>query len=229
MMKLISVIVLTALTLVSYSQKYQETRRFDAPTSVKIDGKMLVKFHKAEDVEVVIETEKVDLKDIYTKYSGDELLVRVEPLDIEGGKVTVDLYLPPFATIEISRGAAARIQKELLLQNFEASVSSGATLNLHLDSEHMSAKVASGGFLELFGNLNHLEAKVITGGKLRTDSLTLQTAKLKTRSGGFIAANPKENAELRATFGGEIKLLEPVKTKNVSTFFKGEIIEADLN
>jgi hypothetical protein len=115
------------------------------------------------------------------------------------------------------------------LNNFEATVSSGATLNLHLDLENLTAKVASGGFLELFGNLKHLEAKAVTSGKIRTDSLTLQTAKLKARSGGFIAANPKENAELRATFGGEIKLLELVKTKTVSTFFKGEIIEDDQN
>ena len=124
MKRLIVLITLISIATITFSQKLQETRRYNAPEKVKIDGKMLIRFHQADEVEVVIETEKVSLEDIYTKYSGDELLIRVEPLDIEGGSVVIDAYLPAFSELTISRGAATHISSNMLKNNGKGTVKS---------------------------------------------------------------------------------------------------------
>lgn len=229
MLKYISFFLLLTTTTVTFSQKLQETRRYNAPSTVKIDGKMLVRFHEAEEVEVVIEAEKVSLENIYTKYSGDELLIRVEPLDIEGGNVVIDVYLPSFSQLEISRGAATNLAKGILKDEAEILVKTGSTLKANIDMKSLKAKVKSGGFIELSGNLEYLEAKVVSGGKLRTDNLDLQETKLAVRSGGFAAITPKSKADLKAILGGEIKLLGSVKTKTVHTMLNGSIRVEDID
>lgn len=221
--------ILMSIATITFSQKLQETRRYNAPETVKIDGKMLVRFHQAEEVEVVIETEKVSLEDIYTKYSGDELLIRVEPLDIEGGSVVIDVYLPAFSELTITRGAATHISSNMLKNNAKVTAKTGATLKADLNIENFTAKIGSGAFLELFGTLKQLDATIYATGKLRTDSLNLQIANIKARSGGFAAINPKESADLKAHTGGEIKLLIPVKKKKINTFMKGVIIQTDID
>lgn len=227
MVKYISFILLLTLSTTSFSQKLQETRRYNAPETIKVDGKMLIRFHPSDEVEIVIETEKVSLEDIYTKYSGDELLIRVEPLDIEGGKVTIDVYMPSFSELSISRGAATHIGNNMLKNNAKVTVKSGATLKADINMDTFAAKVGTGGFLELAGTLDQLDATIYTGAKLRTDSLKLQNAKIKVRSGGFAAINPQLSADLKAITGGEIKLLKPVTKMKVKTFLKGVILQTN--
>lgn len=208
-----------------FSQTLQETRRFNAPQRVIVDGQMTVNFHLAEEVEVVIESEGVDLQDIYTKYTDEELLIRVEPLDIEGGEVTIDAFVPKLSSLTLHRGAETDILMNIFKEHTELKATSGAEIEAVVKVNSVEAKCTSGAFIELAGEVEYLEAKVHSGGKIRTDSLKLDRAKLIARTGGFIAANPTKEAQVRSTFGGEIKLLEKVVVKSTTLF--GEIYLAE--
>ena len=220
-MKQITLLILILINFSVFAQKTQETRRFNAPEKVIVDGKMQINFHLAEDVEVVIESNKVPLKDIYTKYTNEELLIRVEPLDIEGGKVVIDAYLPKFSSLTMSRGAETDIRNDIFKDVVYLTATSGAELETKLSVKSAEAKCTSGAFIELAGKAEYLEAKAHSGGKIRTDSLALKRARLIARTGGFIAATPTEEAQVRSTFGGEIKLLKKAIIKSTTLF--GEI------
>lgn len=206
-----------------FAQKFQETRNFDTPKKVVVDGKMTIKFHKADKVDVVIETEKVNLQDVYTKYEDNELLIRVEPLDIEGGKVFVDAYLPAFEELSLHRGAKTIISQNIFVNDVSLVSTTGADIRARLENNSTTIKATSGAFIQLEGKINKLEALVHSGGNVRTDSLDLKYANIKCRTGGFIATTPTIEANIRSTFGGTVKLLKKVGVITKSSLF-GEII-----
>ena len=221
-----SVVILCIGLLLSsmvYSQKFQETRNFDSPKEVVVDGKMNITFHKSDQVDVVIETDKVKLEDVYTKYEDNKLLIRVEPLDIEGGKVIVNAYLPAFEKLTLHRGAVTKINQELFVNDVSLTATTGADIRAEVDNNQTNIKVTSGAFIQLEGKANKLEALVHSGGNARTDSLDLKYAKIKCRTGGFIAATPTLEANIKSTLGGTVKLLNEVSVISKSSFF-GDII-----
>lgn len=218
-MKNLIVLIIVSLSVSLSAQKLQETRRFSTPQKVVIDGKMKLNLHKSNEVEVVINANGVELQDIYTKDKGDELLIRVEPIDIEGGTVVIDLYIPLFKELHLSRGAKTFVPDSFLENYAKISASTGAEIKGNFSKESLEAKSTSGAFIELAGKLKYLEAKVHSGGKIRTDSLNLQSAKLIARSGGFIAATPTEKVKIRACFGGEVKLLKNVSNIKTTKIF----------
>lgn len=220
-MKYLTLVIILFLSHSTIAQTIQETRRFNAPDKVIVDGKLKINFHPADEVEVVIESNKVPLKDIYTKYTNDELIIRVEPLDIEGGKVIINAYLPKFSRLTLSRGAETDIRKDIFKDVVYLKATSGAEIDTKLSVTSAEVKATSGAFIELAGKAEYLEAKAHSGGKIRTDSLQLEKAKLIARTGGFIAATPTKEAKVRSTFGGEIKLLKKVIVNSTTLF--GEI------
>jgi hypothetical protein len=204
---------------IGFTQKLQETRSFNKPSEIIIDGKMSVKFHEAEDVDIVIETHKVKLEDVYTKYEDNKLLIRVEPLDIDDGKVFIDAYLPPFDKLTMHRGAKTKISQKMFNDDISLVITSGADIRAKVDNNKTIIKATSGSFIELEGKTNKLEAIVSSGANVRTDSLDLKYAHIKCRTGGFIATTPTMEADIRSSLGGTVKLLKKVNVISKSKLF----------
>jgi hypothetical protein len=219
MRKSILLIIGIILSSIVFSQKLQETRSFDTPKEVVADGKMMVFFHKSDKVDVVIDAEKVKLEDIYTKYENNKLLIRVEPLDIEGGKVTINVYTPAFEKLALHRGAIAKITQEMFVNDAHLTSTSGADIRAKLNNNQTTIKATSGAFIQLEGKVNKLKALVHSGANVRTDSLELKYAEIKCRTGGFIATNPTMEAKVNASLGGEVKLLKKVRVISKSSLF----------
>lgn len=223
MKKLGLLVVGVIMSTIVFSQKLQETRNFDAPKEVVVDGKMTIKFHKSDKVAVVIETDKVKLEDVYTKYENNKLLIRVEPLDIEGGKVLINAYTPAFDKLSLHRGAVTQITQVMFVNDVSLVSTTGADIRANVNNNQTTIKATSGGFIQLEGKVNKLEALVQSGGKVRTDSLHLKYANIKCRTGGFIAATPTIEAKVRSSLGGTIKLVKRVQVISKSTLF-GDIL-----
>jgi hypothetical protein len=223
MFKAILTFALLFISSFGFAQKLQETRSFDTPKEVIVDGKMTIKFHKSDKVDVVIDAEKVKLEDIYTKYEDNKLLIRVEPLDIEDGKVHINAYLPAFHKLSMHRGAEVVISQQMFVDDITLTSTTGADIKAKVDNNKVVLKATSGGFIQLEGKTNKLEALVHSGAMVRTDSLHLKFAEIKCRTGGFIATNPTMEAKIRSTFGGTVKLLKRAKVVTKGVLF-GELI-----
>ncbi|PLX20814.1 MAG: hypothetical protein C0599_08505 [Salinivirgaceae bacterium] len=219
MYKTIIISLALLYSVVGYGQKLQETRNFNTPKEVVVDGKMTIKFHKSEDVDIVIETDKVKLEDVYTKYENNKLLIRVEPLDIEDGKVSIDAYLPSFENLTLHRGAKTRISQKMFTNDVTLTATTGADIRAQVQNNKTTIKATSGSFIQLEGKTNKLEAIVHSGAKVRTDSLDLKFAKIKCRTGGFIAVTPTIEANIKSTLGGTVKLLKKVNVISKNTLF----------
>lgn len=108
---------------------------------------------------------------------------------------------------ELSVAAGARVYSDAVIENsdFEADVSSGASLSLELDIEDLDSNVSSGGTFSIGGTAGSVDINASSGGSFRGSNLKSEHAQADASSGGSISIWASKSIEAETTSGGSIK------------------------
>ena len=155
-----------------------------------------------------IDITKGDRSDLKIEENGDNLSVYIEGKNKWSNnktKAKIKLYFKELEDISVSAGASVFTDATIKSNEFDADVSSVASLSINLETGSLDSNVSSGGSLKIEGRSNMLEVDASSGGSFQGGNFKSKNAEVGASSGGSINLWVSDSIEAETSSGGSIK------------------------
>lgn len=155
-----------------------------------------------------IDITKGDRSDLKIEEKGEKLRVYIKGKNNWGSnqtKAKIKLYFKELEEISVAAGASVFTDATIKSDEFEADVSSGASLSLSLETGSLDSNVSSGGSLKIAGRSDKVDVDASSGGSFQGGKLKSRNADVEASSGGSINIWVSESIDAETSSGGSIK------------------------
>ena len=124
---------------------------------------------------------------------------------------------------EVSSGAELKSKKELKMDAFQLTASSGANINLSLAVKNLNVDASSGGNILLSGSAENFEVEGSSGANIKAKELQSKSCNAGASSGANLRVMVTEKVHAQASSGGNIKISGDPKERNVEKSSGGNV------
>lgn len=204
MKKSILLIAFSLFIVAGFAQQREE-RKLDSFREISVGEAIHVNLIKGSSEKAQIIANGIDLEDVITDVSGDQLRIHLDGNNYRNIDVQINLTYRELEEIGISSAAKVVAEDAITAASLEIEVSSAGSGELNLNAGNVEIDVSSAGNLELTGKADRLEVDVSSAGDLDAYELQCQEAELDVSSGGSANVNIANRIDARANSGGTIR------------------------
>lgn len=237
-MKLIHYFTLLSLVLLSTSCDFHFTiSGIDGNGNVTIDKRVFTeKFEKIKvsnglEVEIVSGTEQI------VNVEADENLLEVIETELKNGTLYISanknirkakskkVYVGyvDLNTIYGSSGSSIKGSSDIISDNLDLKVSSGAQMNLFVIAKELTAQSSSGANLTVKGQTLNFSTKASSGSAIDAKEMQAVYCTSRASSGANITLNIEKSLDAKASSGGDIRYQGNPEVINQNTSSSGSV------
>lgn len=159
----------------------------------------------AKETSVVVEADENLHEIIKTEIENGVLKIYCDE-DIRNAKAkNIHIKTPRINAIDAASGSRIIFENTMVVNNFEAKSSSGASAEVLVNSEIINSSCSSGGFLKIKGKAFSHESKASSGSTINASELKSNEVIVNASSGSNIKIFAKEKLTAKASSGASIK------------------------
>jgi formylmethanofuran dehydrogenase subunit C len=167
---------------------------------------------------VVVESKDGTLE-IHYKSSGWSLFGK----NMRHGEIKVLLTFTRLEALKASSGSSVFSQHTLELDDFDLSVSSGASSSMTLDGAKVSMDASSGANINMSGSAQSVYAEASSGANIKANDFLALSGEARASSGGSVKIHIDGNADAKASSGGSITILGDANLRNIEQSSGGSV------
>jgi len=218
MITLISLIV--ALLTINPSNTANETRNVDAFMYVDVAGSITVNLIPSDEHKVDIEMLRGDSEDLITEVRSNTLKLKFKSKGFNWNgsnknKARIDVYYRSLEGISASAGSSVKSDNEVVADNMEIDVSSGASVKVGFEVRALEVDVSSGGSVKLEGETERQHVEVSSGASYTGTELKSQECSVEASSGASAKVWVERDFEADASSGATIKYKGDPKNRDI--------------
>ena len=209
-----NLIILFALLVSCISCRYKsgsgniitETRKAGPFKAVSISGGFEVELRQAPEVEVIVEADDNLMEYIETKVRREELVIRLDDLNVHDAHLKVFIAAPSVNAIKTSAGAELVVRD--ILKSGEAvrlKASSGSQIKTTVDAPEVRADASSAGNIEVSGRTKDFYAESSSGSEINAPDLLSENTEADASSGSTIKVHASVKLRGKASSGASVR------------------------
>jgi len=202
------ILVITALTSITFGQSVKENRNLSGFTKVSfgVPGNMYINIGKEFKVE--LEGEKDLLEDIITEVSSGKLVIKKETWRMNGNeKVTVYITMPEVKGVGVSGSGRAEVRDVVKTESLGLSVSgSGKLYTTDIIASDLKCSISGSGNITLGGEgtVSMADISISGSGNFTGESAKLGSADISISGSGNCIINVTESLKASVSGSGDI-------------------------
>ena len=201
----------------------EQVRQVDEFDQIKVNRGMNVYITQGSPSKVVVIADSNLHESIETEVNGDILTVTVNENIRWAKEKKVMVTVEKLSRLQVSSGANAYSQAQIMSGNLELKASSGANLKMEVNAKYLKADCSSGANIMLSGLAKEAELAASSGANLKGAELKADQCKMRASSGGNVSSTVVEKLEAKATSGGNIVYYGEPSTTDIDTSSGGNI------
>ncbi|MBA4407795.1 MAG: DUF2807 domain-containing protein [Odoribacter sp.] len=201
----------------------EQVRQVDEFDQIKVNRGMNVYITQGSPSKVVVIADSNLHESIETEVNGDILTVTVNENIRWAKEKKVMVTVEKLTGLQVSSGANAYSQAQIMSGNLELKASSGANLKMEVNAKYLKADCSSGANIMLSGLAKEAELAASSGANLKGAELKADQCKMRASSGGNVSSTVVEKLEAKATSGGNIVYYGEPSTTDIDTSSGGNI------
>ncbi|MDP3642016.1 MAG: head GIN domain-containing protein [Bacteroidota bacterium] len=201
----------------------EQVRQVDEFDQIKVSRGMNVYITQGSPSKVVVIADSNLHESIETEVEGDVLTVTVNENIRWAKEKKVMVTVEKLTGLQVSSGANAYSQAQIMSGNLELKASSGANLKMEVNAKYLKADCSSGANIMLSGLAKEAELAASSGANLKGAELKADQCKMRASSGGNVSSTVVEKLEAKATSGGNIVYYGEPSTTDIDTSSGGNI------
>jgi hypothetical protein len=218
-------LLILAMVLVPGLAKAQksETRSVESFRGVKTQQAIDVYLKKGTKESVRVEANNVDLDQVYTEVSGDNLKVYLKSGSYSN--VNVKVYVTYVELNRLSATSAANIFAENVIKAEKLSITamSSGSVDIQVDAEELEANAGSAGDIILKGKADRVKLSAASAGDVDAYEVTCNSAEAQAVSAGSVKVSVVKAIEARAASGGSVRYRGNPERSNTSSTSGGSV------
>jgi hypothetical protein len=183
------------------TEEVRQVRQFDR---IKVSAGMNVYITQGSPAKVAVIADSNLHESIETTVEGGVLKVTVNENIRWAKEKKVMVTVDKIAGVQVSSGANAWSQGQILSEDLVLKANSGANLTLEVNAKFLSADCSSGANIRLSGLAKEAELGTSSGSNLKAEQLKTDLCKMSASSGGNVSATVVEKLQAKASSGGNV-------------------------
>ena len=209
MKQLLSIITAIPLLFLAFNINAQDlNKNLDDFSRLSVASSITMELIPGSTNKMDVEITNGKLSDLKIEEKGDNLRIYIDGEKNYGPTRTqakIKLYYTNLDKLSVAAGAEVYSDTVIENSDFEADVSSGASLSLKIDVEDLDSAVSSGGTFSIEGTATSVDINASSGGSFGGSKLKSDYADTKASSGGSISIWASKSIDAETTSGGSIK------------------------
>lgn len=201
----------------------EEVRQVDQFDQIKVNRGMNVYITQGSPAKVLVIADNNLHEIIETKVEGGVLKVSVNENIRWAKEKKVMVTIEKLTAVDVSSGANAWSQNQIMSENLELKASSGANLTMEVNAKYLKANCSSGANIMLSGLAKGAELGTSSGANLKGQELKADQCKMSASSGGNVSSSVTGKLEADASSGGNIVYYGEPTSTDVNTSSGGNI------
>ena len=182
-----------------------ETRKSENFKAISISGGFEVELRQAPEVEVVVEADDNLMEYIETKVRKEELVIRLDDLNVHDAHLKVFIAAPSVNALKTSAGAEIVVKDMLKSGNVvRLKASSGSQIKTSVDAPEVRADASSAGNIEISGRTRDFYAETSSGSPISAGELLSENTEAGASSGSTAKVHASVKLHAKASSGASI-------------------------